>query len=163
MNQFGFDLYLSREYLEAGLVVSLLSVWVLVGLFYYLNHYTKRRYFTIWTTAWLFYALWITLSFGMRSGSPPPWLVMVEMWCIGVSAVFLFWGSERFVGERVRQLLVGFFLLFLLVWSYVGAYHLGNSLQIEVPLFTLIGIASLITAQTFRSEERRHKYIGATL
>jgi hypothetical protein len=35
-------------------MVSLLSVWVLVGLFCYLNRYTKREYFTIWTAAWLF-------------------------------------------------------------------------------------------------------------
>jgi len=28
----------SEQYLQATLVVSLLSVWVLVGLFYYLSH-----------------------------------------------------------------------------------------------------------------------------
>src|SRR6266403_5285797 len=106
LHQLGPDFILTREYLQAGVLVSLLTVWVLVGLFYYLNRYTKRRYFTIWTAAWLFYALWITLSFGMRSEARPSWLLMVEMWCIGVSAVFLFWGSERFVGERVRQRLI---------------------------------------------------------
>ena len=58
----GFDLIFPREYLRAALMVSLLSVWVLVGLFYYLNRYTKRNYFTIWTVAWLFYALWLTLG-----------------------------------------------------------------------------------------------------
>ena len=35
---------------------------VLVALFYYLNRYTKRYYFTIWTAAWLFYALWLTIG-----------------------------------------------------------------------------------------------------
>ena len=52
--------------LWAALMVSLLSVWVLVGLFFYLNRYTRREYFTIWTAAWLFYALWLTL--GLRMG-----------------------------------------------------------------------------------------------
>jgi PAS domain S-box-containing protein len=155
------NLIFSREYLKAAVLVSLLSVWVLVGLFYYLNLYTRRRYFTIWTAAWLFYALWITLSFGMER--PEPWLLMLELWCIGVSAVFLFWGSQRFLGERVRQTLIGFFLVFLLVWSYVGAYHLQDSLQIEVPLFTLIGLAGLMTARSFLKYRRRHGYIGATL
>src|SRR3989440_7868424 len=102
----GFDIIFPREYMRAALVVSLLSVWVLVGLFYYLNHYTKRRYFTIWTAAWLFYALWLTLSFGMRGEARPPWVTMIQMWCIGVSAVFLFWGAERFVGARIRQRLI---------------------------------------------------------
>src|ERR1700679_2540861 len=52
----------SQQYLQATLIVSLMSVWVLVGLFVYLNRYTKREYFTIWTAAWLFYALWLTLN-----------------------------------------------------------------------------------------------------
>src|SRR5437879_6576994 len=65
-NQDGLNLYFTREYLRAGVLVSLLSVWVLVALFYYLNRHTKRRYFTIWTVAWLFYALWITLTFGTQ-------------------------------------------------------------------------------------------------
>ena len=63
------DLIFPREYMRAALMVSLLSVWVLVGLFYYLNRYTKREYFTVWTAAWLFYALWLTLS----------WFTMFEM------------------------------------------------------------------------------------
>ena len=54
-------LVVSQEYLPAALMVSLLSVWVLVGLFLYLNRYTRREYFTAWTAAWLFYALWLTL------------------------------------------------------------------------------------------------------
>jgi len=56
------DLIFPREYMRAALMVSLLSVWVLVGLFYYLNRYTKREYFTVWTAAWLFYALWLTFK-----------------------------------------------------------------------------------------------------
>jgi len=52
----------SEQYLRAALVVSLMSVWMLVGLFYYLNRYTKRDYFTAWTAAWLFYSLWLTIT-----------------------------------------------------------------------------------------------------
>ena len=55
------NLIFSQEYLRAALMVSLLSVWVLVGLFFYLNRFTRRQYFTVWTAAWLFYALWLTL------------------------------------------------------------------------------------------------------
>jgi hypothetical protein len=57
-----------QEYLRSALMVSLLSVWVLVGLFFYLNRYIRRDYFSIWATAWLFYALWLTLS--LRMGDP---------------------------------------------------------------------------------------------
>jgi len=54
-----------QECLRAALLISLLSVWALVGLFYYLNRYTRREYFSIWTGAWLCYAVWLTLSLGL--------------------------------------------------------------------------------------------------
>src|SRR6266571_4612772 len=87
----GFDMIFPREYLRAALVVSLLSVWVLVGLFYYLNRYTKRSYFTIWTAAWLFYALWLTLGI-TTNPSPESFLQIVRQWCVGISAIFSLWG-----------------------------------------------------------------------
>src|ERR1700691_3219685 len=71
------NLLITREYLRAGVLVSLLSVWVLVALFCYLNRYTKRRYFTMWTAAWLFYALWMTLSFGMAGEENKRFLLML--------------------------------------------------------------------------------------
>ena len=96
----GFDIVFPREYLRAALMVSLLSVWVLVGLFYYLNLYTKRRYFTIWTAAWLFYALWLTLgitvpaaaaeSFCFRRAAMAASLFLRSSCC---GAVCRFWSS----------------------------------------------------------------------
>jgi hypothetical protein len=53
LNFFG-GVQFDEQYVKAALMVSLLSVWVLVGLFFYLNQYTKRNYFTTWTAAWLF-------------------------------------------------------------------------------------------------------------
>jgi PAS domain S-box-containing protein len=160
----GLDFYFTREYLKAGVLVSLLSVWVLVSLFYYLNRYTKRRYFTIWTAAWLFYALWMTLSFGaQQEDRGQPLLLMLEQWCIGVSAVFLLWGSASFLGQRVRTPILGWFMLFLLAWSYLGAYYLTRPLELEVPVFTLIAIASASNAISFFKYRREHRYIGATL
>src|SRR5208282_1559053 len=102
-----------EEYLRAALLVSLLSVWVLVGLFFYLNRYTRREYFTIWTAAWLFYALWLTLS--LRVGTPPVGSVLftIKQCCVSISAVFLLWGSLRFLNLPVRQQLLGGFMLFL--------------------------------------------------
>ena len=51
----------SEQHIRPALLISLLSVWVLVAVFHYLNTYTRRRYFTIWTVAWLFYGLWLTI------------------------------------------------------------------------------------------------------
>jgi len=156
------NLLITREYLRAGVLVSLLSVWVLVALFYYLNRYTRRRYFTIWTAAWLFYALWMTLSFGMSGQENRPVLLMLQQWCVGVSAVFLLWGSLDFLGQLVRQSLLAWFMTFLFVWSYIGAYHL-NKPEMELPSFWLIALASVVTAVNFLQYRRHHPYIGATL
>lgn len=161
-NPDSLSLYFTREYLRAGVLVSLLSVWVLVGLFYYLNRYTKRRYFTIWTVAWLFYALWITLTFGTRKEDSTPAMLMAQQWCVGVAAVFLLWGSLNFLGQNVRQRLLAVFLVFLLVWSYVGATYMAKP-EMEIPAFSLIALASLVTSWSFLKYRRKQPYIGATL
>ena len=163
LNQISSYLVFTREYLKAGVFVSLLSVWVLVALFYYLNRYTKRRYITIWTAAWLFYAIWITLIFGRQGARDNPLLLVIQQWCIGLSAIFLFWGSLRFLDRRVRSSVLGCFLLFLAIWSYLGAYYLRKPLEIELPVFWLIALASAINGIGFFKYRRQHPYIGATL
>src|SRR5436190_21650183 len=107
MDVSGFELAFPREYLRAALLVSLLSVWVLVGLFYYLNRYTKRGYFTVWTAAWLFYALWLTLGLNVQNSGPGTFMFLLKQSCVAISAVFLLWGSLVFVGLAVRQTLFG--------------------------------------------------------
>src|SRR5438105_15790309 len=93
----GLDIIFPREYMRAALLVSLLSVWVLVGLFYYLNRYTKRYYFTIWNAAWLFYALWLTIGITIPIQSPDSFAFVIRNWCISLSAVFLLWVSLAFL------------------------------------------------------------------
>jgi PAS domain S-box-containing protein len=158
-----FSIYISRENLRAGLLVSLLSVWLLVGLFAYLNHFTKRRYFTLWTAAWLFYALWLTLDFCYMPMADDRPLQMIRHWCVGVSAVFLAWGSLFFMGQRHRQTTFGLFILFLLAWSYVAAYQVVDSRQATVPIFAILGLASCRTAYCFLVYRRRHSYVAAGL
>ena len=109
-----------HAYLQAALMVSLLSVWVLVGLFFYLNRYTRREYFTIWTAAWLFYALWLTLGLRMGKVEAESLIFMIKQCCVSISAVFLLWGSLRFLGLPVRQTSFGMFMLFLVVWTFVS-------------------------------------------
>src|SRR6187455_1578198 len=133
----GFDLLFPREYLRSALVVSLLSVWVLVAIFYYLNRYTKRKYFTIWTAAWLFYALWLTLSITMSDPPLTSFAFVVTQWCVGVSALFLFWGSLQFLEIAVRQSLIGVAILFLLAWSFASPHYVNEKMWIQAPVFIL--------------------------
>jgi signal transduction histidine kinase/ActR/RegA family two-component response regulator len=158
----GFDLIFPREYLRGALIVSLLSVWVLVVLFYYLNRYTKRNYFTIWTAAWLFYALWLTLGITVPSTSQTSWsfIPILRQWCVGISAIFLLWGSLHFLEIPARQSLFGLFMAFLLVWSYCAPSILSDPLLIQLPIFSLIGISSMFAGISFYRLRKRRQYVG---
>ncbi len=150
----------SEQYLQATLFVSLLSVWVLVGLFYYLNRYTKRKYFSTWTVAWLFYALWLTLGLTMQDIVSNELLFMLRQCCVAISAVFLLWGSARFLSLPVRQGLITLFMVFLLVWTFVSPEVLSSRLQIEMPVFILIGLGSVFAGVCFFRARKKMPFVG---
>jgi len=162
----------SGPYLKAALLVSLLSVWMLVFLFYYLNRYTKRDYFTAWTAAWLFYSLWLTLEWVYPSGAPEAALettsFKLEQSCVGISSVFLLWGSLRFLKMPVRQTLFGLFMLFLVVWTFAGQYVISDALnakarqlEMQLPVFILIGLSSVFAAVCFFRLRKKMPFVGA--
>jgi signal transduction histidine kinase/ActR/RegA family two-component response regulator len=155
------DLIFPREYMRAALMVSLLSVWVLVSLFYYLNRYTKREYFTMWTAAWLFYALWLTLSLQTQNSSPESVLFMLKQCCVAISAVFLLWGSLRFLSLPVRQTLFGLFMVFLVVWTIVSPQILSSTLEIQLPVFILLGSGSIFAGSCFYQLRKKMPFVGA--
>ena len=168
MSFLGIDLDLSKQYLQAALMVSLLSVWLLVGLFYYLNHYTKREYFTVWTTAWLFYALWLTLGLKFPDASMDSIIFKLRQCCVGVSAVFLLWGSLRFLSIPVPQRLFGLFMLFLLVWTFAGPHVLSEDLdpkvrrlEMQLPVFILLGLGSVFAGVCFYRLRKKMPFVGA--
>ena len=151
----------ATQYLQATLFVSLLSVWVLVGLFYYLNRYTRREYFSIWTVAWLFYALWLTLGLNTQGLTYNKIVFILQQCCVAVSAVFLLWGSARFLSLPVRQTLLTLFMLFLLVWTVVSPEVLTDALQIQLPVFILIGLGSVFAGVCFYRVRKKMPFVGA--
>lgn len=153
---------LPAEFLREAKLVSLLSVWMLVAFFYFLNRHTKREYFTIWTATWLFYALWLTLNLQWPNAQPGEILYLCEQWCLAFSAVFLLWGSLRFLNLSGRQILFGLIMLFLFVWAWVSPYVFSkNRLAIELPEFALIGLCSAFAGLCFFRLRIRMPFIGA--
>jgi len=146
--------------MRAALIVSLLSIWVLVFLFYYLNRYTKRPYFTVWTAAWLFYALWLTLGLSAANKDLSSFTMIARQWCVGISAVFLLWGSLEFLEIKVRQTLFGLFMGFLLTWSYISPQITSDPLLIQMPLFMLIGMSSIFAAVSFYRLRKKRQFVG---
>ncbi len=178
MNTAALELVFPEAYVPAAMLVSLLSVWMLVGLFFYLNRYTKREYFTIWTAAWLFYALWLTLNLktikstdsltgagpAVHVHEPAIWQIIfiLKQCCVAISAVFLLWGSLRFLGIAVRQRLFGLFMFFLVVWTAISPQALSeNRFGVELPVFMLIGLSSMFGGVCFFRLRRKMPFVGA--
>jgi signal transduction histidine kinase len=158
----------SGQYLRAALMVSLMSVWMLVGLFYYLNRYTRRDYFTVWTAAWLFYALWLTLGLKFEVTAPEGIVFKIEQCCVSISAVFLLWGSLLFLKIPVRQMLFGLFMLFLLVWTFASPHIISASLSpkvrildMQLPVFILLGLSSVFAGVCFFRLREKMPFVGA--
>jgi signal transduction histidine kinase/ActR/RegA family two-component response regulator len=159
----GFDLIFSREDLQAALFVSLLTACLIVGLLVYLNRTAKRRYFTIWTVAWVFYALWLLLNF-LRHGDQEDRVGFVlKQCCIGASAVFLLWGSAEFLRIKTRGQILGLFIVFLFVWSCIGAFHLDRPLEFQIPLFSLIGFTSILASWCYFHSRAEKPYLGTSM
>jgi len=154
-----------EQYVRAALIVSLSSVWLLVGLFYYINRYTKRDYFSMWTAAWLFYALWLTLSLQLNTQSftdePGSLNFLLKHFCVAISAVYLLWGSLRFLQLPVRQTLIGLFMLFLMAWTFVGPKVGAKDLQLELPVFILLGTGSVFAGVCFYRIRRKTPFVGS--
>ena len=169
MKILGVDLSdVSGPYLRAALLVSLMSVWMLVGLFYYLNRYTKRDYFTVWMAAWLFYSLWLTLGFMFPDTSPESIPFKLQECCVSISSVFLLWGSLRFLKLPVRQMLFGLFMLFLVVWTFAGQYVISDErnatsrkLEMQLPVFILLGLSSVFAGICFFRLRKKMPFVGA--
>lgn len=142
-------------------MVSLLSVWVLVGLFYYLNHFTRREYFTVWTAAWLFYALWLTLGLTVEKADVGSIAFAAKQCCVAISAVFLLWGSLRFLSLPVPQRSLALFMLFLVVWVVVSPHVISNPVQLQLPVFILLGLGSMFAGASFHRLRKKMPFLGS--
>jgi len=135
-------------------------VWVLVGLFYYLNRYTKRYYFTVWTAAWLFYALWLTIGITVPTLPADSWVSVLRGWCMSLSAVFLVWGSLSFLEFHTPQTLFAWFIAFLLIWGYVGRAVTPDPFYVQFPTFVLTGISSMFAGVSFYRLRKKRQFVA---
>lgn len=153
----------TQDCLRLALLVSLLSVWVLVGLFYYLNRYARRNDFGIWTGAWTFYAFWLTFSLGMGDAEPTSALFTINQSCVSMSAVFLLWGSLCCLGLPIPRRLSVVVALFLATWVVVSPQLMTNALQIHLPVFILLGLCTPFATVCFLRLRKEKASVGLGL
>jgi signal transduction histidine kinase/CheY-like chemotaxis protein len=85
----------------------------------------------------------------------------IKQCCVSISAVFLLWGSLRFLGLPVKQRLLGGFMLFLVVWTIVSPLEIPSLLQVELPVFILLGLSSLFAGVCFFRLRKQKAFVGA--
>jgi len=149
-----------QDYLRVALIVSLLSVWVLVGLFFCLNRYKRSDFFNIWTGAWLFYALWMTLSVLVQDSEPEDLAFAIKQCFLSISAVFLVWGSLRFLGLPVGPRLLGGFVLSLIAWIVVSSQILSSTALVKLPVFLLLGLGTPFAGLCYLRLQRQKAHVG---
>lgn len=156
------DFTFPPEWVKAALVLSFFSTWVVIGVFWYLNRLTKKSYFSLWTISWLFFSVWLMAAIQLEESPDQPFLVMVRRSCIGICALFMFWGSFEMTGSvrRTRREL-GLGILLTLLWSYMAAYVVRERAWITLPVFALFGAASVYTGRLYF--RLRTRYHGASM
>ncbi|HEV7926383.1 MAG TPA: ATP-binding protein, partial [Verrucomicrobiae bacterium] len=86
---------------------------------------------------------------------------IIKQCCVSISAVFLLWGSLRFLGLPVKQRLLGGFMLFLVIWTIVSPWAIDGALQVQMPVFILLGLSSLFAGVCFFRLRKQRAFVGA--
>ena len=141
--------------LKAALVLAILSTWVVISVFAYLNLQARKSYFRFWAVAWLYYSLYLAIAFGLGKWLDLPLVQALRCACIGISALCLLWGSLQLTGQKRTNRELGLGLAITLIWSSIAVYQLLDHLWSTIPVFLFLAIASGYTAMVCRREYPR--------
>lgn len=143
------------EWIKSALVLALITVWMVIGLFTYMNYSRRRPHLSLWTVAWMFYSVYLAASIGLEETPHTPFLVLISRACIGISALFMFWGSFQLTeaNRNERELALGTVLI--VIWSYFAAYRVqGGGLWPTLPVFVLLAGAGVYTGILYMRTRR---------
>jgi two-component system NtrC family sensor kinase len=149
------------EWTNAVLILALMSICMILALFAYLNHRTRRPYFSLWIVSWTAYAGYLAAAIGLQESPEFPVLVMMRRCCIGLSAVYMFYGSFYLAGRPRSLRELKFATGMLVVWSAVAAFVVRDRFWITIPVFALLAAAGIYTGIAYLL--RRKTYHGATI
>ena len=152
---------LPPNWVGSALVLALVLVTMVSGLFYYLNRRVKRQYFNLWMIAWLFFGMYVLAAIGLQQMPKQPLLLLVRRACIGISGLFMFWGSFELTYQprTLRELRMS--IMLVLVYSLTTTYLWEYSLWSFGLLSGLLGGAGLYTGYAYLKHRASHH--GATI
>jgi PAS domain S-box-containing protein len=145
------------EWIKSALVLALITVWMVIVLFTYLNYATRRNHLRLWTVAWMFYSVYLAASIGLEESPHVPFLLMASRACIGISALFMFWGSFQLSEVKRDQRELALATMLIIIWSYFAAYRGGDGLWFTLPVFLLLAGAGVYTGVLYIRARRRSR------
>ncbi len=145
------------EWIRSALVLALITVWMVIGLFTYMNYSTRRTHLSLWTVAWMFYSVYLAASIGLEESPRTPFLLMASRACIGISALFMFWGSFQLSEVKRDQRELTLATALIIIWSYFSAYRVQDGLWLTLPVFLLLAGAGVYTGVLYIRARRRSR------
>src|SRR5208337_4994217 len=99
----------------------------------------------------------------LRMGDPGVGSIIftIKQCLLASSAVFLLWGSLRFLELPVGQRELGAFILLVVVWMFVSTQVMLSVLLVEVPVFILLGLGSPFAGLCYLRLRRQKELVGA--
>ncbi|HVM63038.1 MAG TPA: ATP-binding protein [Verrucomicrobiae bacterium] len=150
-------LYFPPEWIKSALVLALITVWMVIVLFTYMNFSGRRSHLSLWTVAWMFYSVYLAASIGLEESPQSPLLLMASRASIGISALFMFWGSFHLSEIKRDQRELALATAMIIIWSYVAAYRVQDGLWLTLPVFVLLATAGVYTGILYIRARRRSR------
>ena len=144
------------EWTRGVLVLALMSICMVLALFIYLNHRLKRPYFSMWIVSWVCYAGYLASAIGLEESPDFPFLVMMRRCFIGLSAVYMFWGSFNLAGRPRPLRELQFTTGLIVVWSAVAAFLVRDWFWITMPVFALLSAAGIYTGVAYLLQRKTY-------
>ncbi len=110
-------------------------------------HY-KKRYFAVWTAAWMLYALRLGVIIVFIHTSDLHWLYWHQV-VTGWTALALLWSALVFSQQLEWRNRYLWFALFPLLWSYVAVYQLDNFMLAAGPTVVFLSGVTIGTGLVF--------------
>jgi len=131
---------------KSAVLLALVSAWIAVVVFAYLNLHTRQTYLRYWCLAWLFFSMHLAALIGLEQQPDMIYLMRVGRACVGVSGLCVLWGGLLMAGRARPDRELGLGALVVLVWSFAAWHIVPNRIRADSPSFLLLALAGLYVA-----------------
>ena len=136
-------------WIDSALILALLSTISVAGVFYYVNRQVKRQYLTLWMMAWMFYAAHVLAAMGLKA-FPGEWpLILARRVCIGISGLFMFWGSFHLNSRPRSRWQLGLAIGLVVGGCCLATFVANDSYWLMAVVFGLLGSSVIYTGKAY--------------